>query len=264
MKRSYRAHSKRFDHLPDPTRLPVLIISIALLLFALWDASANEAEPFESGAQYKAFLDSYHLHPDPDNVARFLSTIENKQLYLKEHNLAHFSGFLAEVFAANPDRIQAWVEPYRGEEPREYILAALWFADTDESRAALHRLFLSATAPESKAFQKFLNESPPEIGTQPVQSGADLDFLWARFLASGNPEYLVRIVDQLNLMIPDEDGHVRPEGYAAEWSLTGMGTRYERVRETLREEAGRREGKIREILDGILAEIDSTLEEREQ
>lgn len=226
-----------------------------LFAVALCPASAQAQDIFEQ-EEFGLWWDSYYKSPNPEQVARALRTIDAKGLYKDEHTFAPLNGFFGEVFAANPERIDGWIEPFIGRDEPRFIRGALWFADCREARKALHRLAQASTEADAAEIVKYMSEPPPAIGSRPVQSPADLDFLWGRFCASGNALHVRRVIDQLELKRDETDGRIQGMGYAAEWSLAGMGSRHERVLQVIQEEARKREGDMREDLENVLARIE--------
>ena len=82
-----------------------------VLTLALVSASTDSRERV-SAQNVEAWISSYYLAPKPDEVADAIAVLAAKGLLESGQAEAPLSGFFAEVFRANPGRVEDWVQPY--------------------------------------------------------------------------------------------------------------------------------------------------------
>ena len=110
-----------------------------VLALALVSADADSRERV-SAQNVEAWVTSYYVAPKPDEVAEALAVLAAKGLLESGQAEAALSGFFAEVFRANPGRVEGWVQPYVGLPKRFVLYTALWMAHSRESMFALRRM----------------------------------------------------------------------------------------------------------------------------
>src|SRR5262245_9404122 len=91
------------------------VIALALL------CTATCSKERLSEQNVEAWVSSYYLAPKPDEVPDALVVLAAKGLLGPGQAEARLSGFFAEVFRANPKRIEQWVQPYVGVPNRTVI-----------------------------------------------------------------------------------------------------------------------------------------------
>src|SRR5271166_2779772 len=104
--------------------------------------------------QLSEWLTYYYLHPRPDLVVSATQFMSAQGLLLKPNTSTPFCTFLANVFAANPARVETWFEELRiGKEDQRSALAfTLWSANTTGSQGMLKVLSREGSA----SFQKYV------------------------------------------------------------------------------------------------------------
>lgn len=114
-------------------------------------------------APLDAFFEYYYLTKPTDDIGQFLRDLDASGMAENfPSTQAPLAAFIASVFAANPDKAEAWRKPV---EP---------YGDT------LQAIIDDAAAPGL---------------TEPVLAAEDIDRLWAAFMASGDVAYISRIAD---------------------------------------------------------------------
>ena len=94
-----------------------LLLAFAVLLVVSC-VGAKEPAPPERLADWMAY---YYLDPRPQDVTAALAGATAKGFFENDKFRAPMSGFFAEVFRANPDKIAAWVKPYIGVPNRRVV-----------------------------------------------------------------------------------------------------------------------------------------------
>jgi hypothetical protein len=91
--------------------------------------------------------------------------------------------------------------------------------------------------------------------TNPVREGGDLDFLWMEFMATGEKEPVLKVIETLK----DYDSHDRSLfiiARVAEWSLDSFCKQHEKVMRICKDQIPRLEGIVRERLETVVNDIE--------
>ena len=221
-----------------------------VLTLALVSASTDSRERV-SAQNVEAWISSYYLAPKPDEVADALAVLAAKGLLESGQAEAALSGFFAEVFRANPGRVEDWVQPYIGLPKRFVIYTALWMAHSRESMFALGRMADVAPFEEGPALRVLRGSLPPSIESMPIDSPATLDFLWGCFFASGSEVPVLRIIDQMKLADRRGDANAMLIGGAAQRSVSAHARQHEKVLSIVKERAQTADPETKAKLDEI-------------
>ena len=228
-----------------------------VLALALVSAGTDSRERV-SAQNVEAWVTSYYVAPKPDEVAEALAVLAAKGLLESGQAEAALSGFFAEVFRANPGRVEGWVQPYVGLPKRFVLYTALWMAHSRESMFALRRMADMAPFEEGTALRVLRGSLPPSIESIPIDSPATLDFLWGCFFASGSEVPVLRIIDQMKLADRRGDANAMLIGGAAQRSVSANARQHERVLSIVKERAKTADpdtkAKLDEISSGAEAE----------
>ena len=181
--------------------------------------------------------------------------MSTRGLFDNEDTQAPVAGFLSEVFLANPNRVQAWVEPYLGIPGRHVLYWALWACDSPNCLAVLKGVADVASPDEATQIHAALASPAPSVNTTPIESPMDLDYLWGRFMAAGSADSLNRIIDQIKLVNREGDDDAMLIGQLAVWSVSANARQHRRVFELVKAKAATADPQTSEILNKIIAEI---------
>lgn len=164
-------------------------LKIALTAISLIAASLSA-----QAASGQAQLESYYRHPNPDNIPSIVYSLSHDGYFDRDENVATSIGFLATVFAQNPDRIQAWMQNFRELPDRQQRLlaAALWQSGDARGQAAVRRL--APSSPVAQDVTQLLNARYVPVAQRPVLTASSLNLQWGAFLASGDKQYVVNIL----------------------------------------------------------------------
>jgi hypothetical protein len=230
---------------------------LLVLVLALGCGAVSGKERL-SDQNVEAWVTSYYLAPKPDQVAEALSVLAAKGLLEGGQAEAPLSGFFAEVFRANPGRIDQWVQPYIGVPKRYVIYTALWVAHSNESMWALRRMADMAPMEEGTALRVLRSSPPPTIETIPIDRPSTLDFLWGSFFATGSEVPVLRIIDSMKLANRRGDANAVLIGGVAQSSVSANARQHAKVLAIVKERAktadSETKAKLDEIISGIEAE----------
>jgi len=194
------------------------------------------------------WMETYYVRKDVDDVGDFLKfTAGSSKVEGNEGAVVPTAAFLAEIFRANPDRIDDWLKAadFKGT-AREIVALALWYKGD----------------PRLRTFDPAADArwGPPIWYNQfRVTSGSDEDRMWGAFMASGDVDYVNTIVDVLDdtRSLSDDPKMDLAMRAAAKWSLGGNMERHELIVRLLRAESARRTGSAKAAIDDLLRTYDS-------
>jgi len=172
-------------------------------------ASATEAErqltPKEVELQLtpkiKEFARGYYKNPKHDQIPTFISEnpeISSSTLYIAEY----FASFITAVAKKNPEKIDSWMKQikFKNSLERTLIYRAIRDSNTKEATEYLNKLKTGGDKEILDALELATASPKRDILKQEISYdlGEDLgivDHLWISYDASGNGEYLVKILE---------------------------------------------------------------------
>jgi hypothetical protein len=160
--------------------------ALAVFIIALLGINLGFSE--ESREDWMTF---YYRAPSPDSFSKEVRAMADKGVLKRENAQAPIISFLSQVMAANPKRIQEWIDEASDldEKQRDALLVAAWYSDTKEARDLFQKQNLDA----------YLKQKAPDILEIDVNNPSTLDMLWGYFMATGDSAPIRRIVSALSL-----------------------------------------------------------------
>lgn len=195
-------------------------------LLGLMKVETEQTSGLMNADEFHRFATYHYRNPQPELVARAIESL-GPSGFVSRGNVGHGCvGFFAEIFAANPDRIEEW---------RKVI-------DRQDGRTrALFRRALKLSRPGAILA---LNQ----------HSKADNEVFWGAFFASGNPAYLRKVIDQLKYLdrgLKWRPAYV-PAGYTAMMSLASNLPDHPLVRAQLEDFRSDANPRTRELIGHLL------------
>lgn len=214
--------------------LPCLVSGLVILSLAT-DVlrAASPASATEPVLDLSEFVAQYYRHPAPERIADVIRALQASGFAERPNARPPFIGFFAEIFSANPERLAEWRQ----------LVAGLG--------KPARTLLEEAQALTVKGGVKSVNTRSP--GTN--------DMYWGAFFATGNPEFLKRLIEQLSGFDERDDINLFWTGGTARWSLASNAQSHPLVRATL--EAARIDAspRVRQIIEEILVRDQAELRE---
>ena len=202
-----------------------------LLILLLFPSVGKSDTSFSSREELSQWLTFYYLKPEPERLPSAVRYMSKSGLLDNRYAFSPLFGFLASVFAENPDRAVAWAQELQSLKSTHYVVVVLglWYANLPQSRQVVYQILDSDEAlQESLAALK--QGEPISIGEIPLQQGAwVLDALWGEFFATGQSQPVSRIAEALSWMEVEGDSNRLAIGFAADWSLRSNAVQHDRV-----------------------------------
>lgn len=231
-------------------------------------ASAPETQivsaPFVLEGSWEDALPVYYQTPDP-GLKRALVIVHkglNDPLTSQKGSAFHnFSMWAARVLATQPKQTMVWCQELRSQHPNNMLYPLFKIADTPDSKKCLSQLDLSYE--ERREYAETEIPTVKDFLNLPF-SPAVLDIHWVSFYATGQPEYVYRIVDYVadNVKIMDSKPEQDQSKYidltpgmtygAARWSLASNMRQYPQIKVLVDQYTARWPAERRQALERAL------------
>ena len=188
--------------------------------------AAQQVSCFQTSDDIEHFTAFYYRHPQPELIPDLFSALHPTGVSDRPNARPPFIAFFAEVFAANPDRVNQW----------QALIAQQDIAT---------RLLLYRALSLSKAGGALSLEG---------HSASLNDMYWGAFGATGRIVFLQKLVDQLRYWDERDDEGLFFVGATAKWSLASNAQTDSVVHTTLQGQALTADQRTRELIDELLQE----------
>lgn len=232
-------------------------------------AAGGEAQPepqLKTVEDVSAWMTGYYLRPRPELLAPAVLLLEKEGALEGEGNAAApVASFLAQLFRQSPERLEGWLKELEGlkEASRPVVWLALWLADTEAAAGRLKAVAATAEGEQRKRLQAMLAEKPPDLLKVEVQGPAVLDMLWGAFAATGQADYVRRIIEVLPWAEAGKEDFGRMlVGGAARWSLVSNAVQHDRVLEICRQELARQPEAAAKLLKAVVQDAEKQRAEK--
>jgi hypothetical protein len=218
-----------------------------LLALLLSFASAVSAVASPSSAEQ--WLNNYYKQPAPERFTSAILQLSRDGYFEEAGHVPLAIGFIATVFAQNPDQVQSWLGVNRvlPLNHQRILVAALWYSGNPKGADYL-RSYARDCEPSLRASIDTLINSSPSLKNAGVQSISSLNLQWGAFLASGEAAPVQSILAALGTANLDQD---------VRWSLAQNAVQHERVLAICRDELSRQPNAVRETLRAVILDAES-------
>ncbi len=179
----------------------------------------------------------------------------------RETTQAPIIAFLAQVFAQNSDKLSMWFKELSSLQEAHYdlVLRALWHSNMVQTNAFLRTIADQSSEKVRDRVNELLRRTPLTPLNAPMVSPAVLDILWGAFFATGDEQYIERIISVLPWLETKGNVDRLLIGGAAQWSLTSNAVQHQKVlnicQKQLRKQPKEVKAILQEIVDNALKEI---------
>jgi TonB family protein len=204
---------------------PFLQVFVTLLSLALTSTPATQQSPvFTTRQDVSDFMQHYYLRPEPELIAGLVDALHPSGYLERENAISPLVAYFSEVFAANPDRLSQWQVRIQKQD--------------EKTKAALER---ALSLSKGGGILKLEGHAAPLN-----------DMYWGAFFASGNPDFIRKLIDQLHYVDERDDFSLFMTGVSAEWSLSSNAQSYILVRSTLETAKGNSDKRTQELIRELL------------
>ncbi|MEZ5690243.1 MAG: hypothetical protein R3D71_01085 [Rickettsiales bacterium] len=203
----------------------------------------------ESDTKFSIWEHFYYVNKNTDEVKNFLQWLQNSQfLDRNPDNMTEFSTFIGSIFINNPDMVDGWMKSVVfTSNQRKTVKIALWLAKRNDIIDRLYKNDISQ--PE------YLSHDTIEIIDIRIIKPADIDTMWGAFYATGNTDYIKRVVDLLDpkTKILGDENFDKVVRKVAKWSLSKNAMIHKKINEFLKEERKNRSKEVRKEINEIIS-----------
>lgn len=187
--------------------------------FTCFGADKEHAAKDQTAIELSNFMAHYYQKPQPQLVNKAMKDFANLDASIKVNASAPFSAFLSILMSKHPDKVPGWINEmtFKDQTDRGVICYSLWLANNDVCREQMKKVALGMEGKRKEAILALVSKKPDNLKTMYIATPADLDKLWAAFMASGERIYVERIMSVLP-EINGKGGRILIGG-AAQWSL---------------------------------------------
>lgn len=202
----------------------------------------------------------YYRQQDPEVVPSVMRTFYDAGVLADERNHPGLLAFLTRVFAENPDRASALVEQMSWIPAPESLLlwAAVRWSGVPGGDELITKSSETMTPEWQQAMQNVLKWNPPSLLDTPPMSSVHLDMMWSSFFATGDEQYVERIISGMK----GQEAQSQEEyavSEAAAWSIFGNCFQHERVLDICRKKLAEIEAPAHDQLADILASVEMSM-----
>lgn len=241
-----------------------ILLWTALLVLCL-PPQPGAAACFDSDRALADWVEAYYLHPDPERLACAAETFAKSPGLYGETGLRRpFANFIGAAFFALPpaqrEAVLRDLDAQPDEDGRIVFVNGIWFMDSSESRDLVRRLPDRWNTPRLTAqLQRMAKEAPqallaimaPKYEDELQRLAQDIDCLWMRFMATGDPDLVLRILTEARYSIKAPSKGDELAGYTARWSLR-VNLKHEKVRQILTARLARAGDEERQVIENVL------------
>ncbi|MFC1744604.1 hypothetical protein ACFL35_11490 [Candidatus Riflebacteria bacterium] len=167
-------------------------------------------------------------------------------------------GFFSSIFKQNPNKVLSWLKD--GEKwalaDKKLFFHALWQADIAPGKTFFQKLLKSKSKENLELAKEFTTKKPELLEKMEIKTPADMDMCWGAFFATGNPQFinkLIKLLDRYN----SKNSRDRSMVGAAEWSLRANAMDHPEVTNICRQQVLKLTGVPKKILERVLSKKQS-------
>jgi|SRR5208282_113733 hypothetical protein len=180
--------------------------------------------------QLNEWMMHYYQHPQPDITVSAIEFMSREGTLSKAAAQPPIAAFLAQVFAQNPEKVQGWQTRLSagGEDESRMMALAFWISGNEPLLKAMAG---GPSASVAEYAKKLLSDRAPDLLKDEITNAGFLDMLWGSFFATGDEQYVLRIISAVPLAKTEGDVTKMLIGGAARWSLTSNAVQHPKVME---------------------------------
>lgn len=222
-----------------------IILSLLIVTLSWQTAFCAPQNISQQDIELQQWMTYYYFHKDNTKINSFFSWLQDSQLLEKnEGAYKPIVAFLSVLFEENKAQVKAWLEEKKfNEKTKKAMQEALWLSANKDLA-----LIIFKEAPQ------YYQSPTISLLSMPLKHGSDLDMMWGAFMASGDKQYVKKIIDTL-----DETTHLSGHKLfdqtiraSAVWSLGSNMIQHDLVERIVRSELSTRTDNVKEKLELII------------
>jgi len=173
-----------------------MILSGMGLALSLLLASPVVAAPGRDWAQW---LSHYYENPQPELVVKAVYGLSRAGYFEEAAQPATAIGFLAAVFAENPEKMAEWSRAFRDlpQAHQRLVAAAMWYSGVPAGAEQLRAKARHSDPAVRVEMDRLIAMGGPALRDTPVLSESSMNLQWGAFVATGNPQHILNVLTAL-------------------------------------------------------------------
>lgn len=159
--------------------------------------STQNQKRFSTEAEFRNWFAFYYKDPDPKNISAALKFMQQKEYLQDFPDVA--AAFLSRIFEKNPKYLDEWLSEWRplGPDVWDVVLAALYFANTEESRELFAKNLNRGSISNRNKYHALLSENrnQADLLALEIATPRQVNIMWAAFSASGDARYVKKVIE---------------------------------------------------------------------
>lgn len=235
--------------LPYPLMRAFTSSSLRSGLMVLLLSSATAISAVASSSSAVQWMNNYYQNPAPEQFTSSVLELSRSGYFEESGHVPLAIGFIATVFAKNPDKIAAWMQ-FSHVLPTSHqriLVAALWYSGNPKGADYLRSYARDCDPSLRTSIDEMINSSA-SLQNAEVRSLSSMNLQWGVFLANGDTAPVRAILAALGNSALDQD---------VRWSLAQNAAQHERVLAICRDELSRQPNAVRETLRAVILDAES-------
>lgn len=219
---------------------------------------------FTSDNEFRNWFAFYYRKPDPDRLPAAVRFMDRNGYLSRHPDIA--SIFIAKVLEANPDKVKDWFADLASENQSTWnvLVISAWLAKTPDFRGLIAANIHKADVDQQKRMKTLEDKDPYQFDMRTVQiyDPRQINMLWAAFSVTGDQQYVIRIIDLVE-MYTAETGEIESQiGEAAIMTLANNSMQYDEVRKLCQSAEERHPSpRTRLLIKAMLGAVDNIIAE---
>jgi hypothetical protein len=195
----------------------------------------------------RQWMENYYQHPAPNAFVQAVCSLNGEGYFDDASQQAAAFGFFSAVFQQNPKLADSWLRSTRflPLPARRTLAIAAWTAGDPAAARQVRALFSTYSYPVRSEVDRLVEAGPLPVNQTAVVSEAAMNLRWGAFLASGDEQHIVSVLEALG---SNEPGLATSARYA----LAQDAASHPRVLAICREQLDRQPQAIREEIRAVM------------
>jgi len=222
--------------------------------------------PIMGENELSEFVMHFYEKPEPDKlVSAIFSLSHYKDLDKDVIELSNIISMFAAALNLHPDQLESYIElaMQLSDNHRLIVWQSLWLSNLLQAHSFLKARMRIGDSMEQSVIKMMFDRQAVDLKQAIVAGPASLDLLWGAFFASGDAEYVKKIVEVLSWPEDDVDLNKIMVKGMARWSIISIAKRHKLVLETckkVQQSINTQENELNRIYHHELEQIIKTIE----
>lgn len=230
--------------------------NLLIIFFVTSVFASNEIVPM-ADHEFDNWMTYYYSHKLPERFKSALITSSKMGVFEKETAIPPMVAFFSQIIKQCPDSIDTWLNFSNSfdKSERKIIWEFFWYSQDSKALKALNDKVSSLTSSEKDSLKSILKRKYTPPLERQIEDASHLDVLWGSFMATGEKEYVYKIINTLSWKNLENDLYKSVIVKSAIWSLRNNANMHLPVYEACKKELKESDGQKKELLKMVLDNV---------